>query len=114
MLFIAISGDQNYSLSGKGRGELAMSARLRMNSHRLSAGKSPREGLPPVPAGVQQHQYQHDGIPMPRCNNECRPVNEIHTKPPPTALLKVQIKLEFDFPGGCNAEREAVESRKFG
>lgn len=109
-----MSSDQNYTLSGECIGELAMHAPLRMNRHRLSAGEVPREGLQRVPAGVQQYQYQHDGVPMSRYNNECRPASEIHTKPPKTALWKVQINSECDFSGDCNAEREAAESRKFG
>jgi hypothetical protein len=60
---IAISGDHNYTLSGKGRGEIAIPAPLRMNRHRLPAGTAPRAGLPRVPAGVLPYQYQQHDIP---------------------------------------------------
>lgn len=60
---IAISGDQNYTLSGEGRDKVTIPAPLRMNRHRFPAGNAPRASLPRVPAGVQPYQYHQHDIP---------------------------------------------------
>lgn len=60
---IAISGDENYSLSGKGRGEFSMPVTSGLSRNRLPASTPPRAALPDIPSGVRRIEYQRDDLP---------------------------------------------------